>query len=140
MNSSLIDRLASPAAFVSGERIIPPAVQQAAPSVPGPKDARGWQIGLGCFAFLSMIPAAIAGPFLFGWLALGRYEALSFPTAAFLCYLPAVASIGLGMWTWRTKKVRRFASLAAILGGAFGVSFAALFAFFGLVLRFSPGS
>jgi hypothetical protein len=115
-------------------------VQQASPSVPGRKDARGWQFGLGCFAFLSMIPAALVGPLLFGWLALGRYEALSFPTAALLGYLPAIASIGLGVWTWRTKKVRRIASIAAILGGAFGLSFAALYVFFGLLLRFSPGS
>jgi hypothetical protein len=115
-------------------------VQQASPSVPGRKDARGWQIGLGCFAFVSMALAAIAGPFLFGWLALGRYEALSFPTGALLCYIPAIASIGLGLWTWRAKKVRRMASITAVLGGAFGVSFAALYVFFGLLLRFSPGS
>ena len=87
-----------------------------------------------------MIPAVIAGPSLFGWLALGRYESLSFPTLDLLFYIPAIASIGFGVWTWRTKRVWWFASLTAILGGAFGLLFAALFAFFGLVVRLSPGS
>ena len=121
-------------------RIIRRALQQIVPSAPGPKDARGWRIGLGCFGFLSMIPAALAGPTLFGWLALGRYESLSFPTSALLLYIPAIASIGLGAWTWRTKRVWWFASLTAILAGAFGLLFAATFAFFGLVVRLSPGS
>ncbi len=43
-----------------------------------------------------MIPAALAGPSLFGWLALGRYESLSFPTSDLLFYIPAIASVGFG--------------------------------------------
>jgi hypothetical protein len=120
--------------------IIRPAMQQIVPSVPGPRDGRGWRIGLGCLGFLSLISAAIAAPVFFGWLALGRYEALSFPASALLYYVPAIATIGLGVWTWRTKRLWWLYSLVAILGGAFGLSFAVVFALFGLLVRLSPSS
>jgi hypothetical protein len=82
-----------------------------------------------------MIPAALAAPLFLGWISLSKYEQLPFPTSALLWYLPSIASIGLGAWTWRTKRVWWFASLVAILGGAFGISFAAIFVFFGLLVR-----
>jgi hypothetical protein len=43
--------------------------------------------------------------------------------------------MALGARTWRTKRVWWLASLVAILGGAIGISFAVVFAFFGLLVR-----
>ena len=109
-------------------------MQNAAPSFPGPKD-RGWRIGLSCLGVLSLILAGIAAPFILGWLALGRSEGVPFPAAVLLFYIPAIASIALGAWTWRTKRVWWVGALVAVLGGAIGLSFGVFFAFLGLMVK-----
>jgi hypothetical protein len=108
---------------------------QHAAQFPGPQD-RAWRIGLGCLAFLSLIPAALAAPVFLAWFLLGKGENLPFPVAALLAYVPALLSIGLGIWTWRAKKVWWLAALVAVAAGAFGLSFLVVFVLFGLLMRF----
>ncbi len=115
--------------------MILPTMESVSVSRPGPKDARAWRIGLGCLAFVSAIPAALAAPVFFAWLALGRYEPRPFPTFALIYYVPAIVSIALGIWTWRTKRVRWVTAGAAIFAGLFGLSMAVVFALFGLLAR-----
>jgi hypothetical protein len=101
---------------------------------PGPREARGLQIALGCLGFMSMITASLSSIFFFGWVATLRTNPFPFPAAALLGFLPAVVSIGLGAWAWRANRVRKLAPLTAIAGGAFALLFATGFVFFGLVL------
>ena len=47
--------------------------------------------------------------------------------------MPPIASIALGIWTWRANRVRRMGSVIAIAGGAFGLLFAGGYVLMGLL-------
>ena len=108
--------------------------QPLASSAPGPRQARGWRIGLSCLGVLSLISAAFASIFLFAWVALAKTDPYPFPAPALLGFLPAFAALGLGAWTWRRKKVWWLASLTAVVGGALGLAFAAGYLVFGVLM------
>jgi hypothetical protein len=93
---------------------------------------RAWGAGLGCLAFIALILGSFAGTALLGWILL---DGGPFDVTVLLWFLPAVASIGLGAWTWRTKRTPVFASIAGILGGAGGIGFGLLLAVSGLLLK-----
>jgi len=95
---------------------------------PGPSLARGWQIGLGCVAALSLVTGSVAGLVILAW-AIYRHEpsvAFSFPNIALVGFVPPLVSIVAGVWTWRSHKVWRFASATAIFSGVMGIGFAAM--------------
>jgi hypothetical protein len=95
---------------------------------PGPRQARGLQIGIGCLAALSFISGGFAGIYLLAWAIFRGQPSLtfSFPTPALLGFVPPFLSVGLGIWTWRTNAVWRFASITAILCGVLGLGFAGI--------------
>ena len=95
---------------------------------PRPRQARSLQIGIGCLSALSFVSGGTAGIYLLAW-AIYRSEpslAFSFPTLALLGFVPPLLSVGLGVWTWRTNAVQRFASITAILCGVLGLGFAGI--------------
>ena len=101
---------------------------------PGPRDAVGWRNGMSCLGTLSLLCASFASIFFFGWAASAKTQAIPFPAVALLGFVPAVISLALGVWTWRTRRIWWLRSLLAIAGGALGLALAAGFIAFGIVL------
>jgi len=100
----------------------------------GPYEARGLRIVLGCLGLLAVIGGAVASIPLFVWAAIQRAPNPSpFPTEALLGLVPALASIAIGAWAWRGRRVRSllwgfaiFAGLTALVVVAAMVSMALL--------------
>jgi hypothetical protein len=91
-------------------------------SAPGPKEARGWQIGLGGLGCLTMLVGTPIGLAFLGAFIRGH----SFPSLAAIGLLLPCASIGLGAWTLRTKRVRVLSSAVAIGAGIWALGLSAL--------------
>lgn len=108
--------------------------QQPAASAQGRRKKFDWRIALSCLGVLSLTSAAIASIVLFAWVALAKTEPFPFPASALLGFVPALASIGVGTWAWRTKKVWWLAAVTAIAGGGLGLAFALGYVAFGLLV------
>jgi len=102
--------------------------------VSGVRKELGWRLGLGCMGVVSLISAAFASIFFFAWIALAKTEPFPFPASALLGFVPALASVGIGVWAWRVKKVWWLAAATAIAGGAIGLAFAFGYIIFGLLV------
>jgi hypothetical protein len=75
------------------------------------------------------------GDLLFIWVSLIKINGTGgFPTIALGALSLPVASIGLGLWTWREKKVRVLASVYAVAAGVLGLGLAATLVAFGFIL------
>ena len=86
--------------------------------MPGPREARSLQLVLICIGFLGVIGAALAAGPIFVWVStLRTAHQLPFPIAALLGLVLPFASIGLGAWAWRGRRVRRLASGYAMAAG-----------------------
>jgi hypothetical protein len=76
----------------------------------------------------------LAGLALFVWLSVIKVDGTrGFPVLSLLGLAVPLASIGLGAWTWRDKKVRVFASVYAVATGAGALVIAALFVIIGFI-------
>ena len=93
--------------------------------LPGPRDARGLQLGISCLGLFSFITGGFAGILFLAWAIYRRDSSLAFPfpTPGLLGFVPPLASIWLGVWTWHANKVWRLASIIAILAGVVGLGF-----------------
>jgi hypothetical protein len=71
---------------------------------------------------------------LFVWLSVIKVSGTGgFPALSLLGLALPIASIGLGAWTWREKRVRVFASVYAVATGAGALVIAALFVIIGSI-------
>jgi len=87
--------------------------------VPGPRAARGLQVALIGLGFAGVIGAALVAAPIFVWVStLRTAHPWPFPIAALLGLVLPFASIALGAWAWRGRRVRRLASGYAIGAGA----------------------
>ena len=83
-----------------------------------PREARGLQVALFILGFAGLITATIASAPLGAWVSTIRApHPMPFPTMALFGLAPPVASIALGVWAWRSRRVRRMASGYATVVG-----------------------
>jgi hypothetical protein len=86
--------------------------------VPGPREARSLQVVLIGLGFVGVIGAALATTPIFVWVStLRTAHPWPFPIAALLGLVLPFASIGLGAWAWRGRRVRRLVSGYAMGAG-----------------------
>jgi len=84
---------------------------------------KAWRIGLTCLSILSLATGMFAGVLGMAALLLGPELAGPSKTASIFIALIPMASVGLGLWSWRTNRVWRMVSAYTIGAGVLGILF-----------------